>query len=85
MLPQQPPYAAYADLVPVGQLLPQRPRVILLDQSCTSSSVSRWLTFHARVLRSDRTLTGSTAGPASLRFGQRCQRVLKVAEHVRPV
>ena len=32
MLPQQPPYAAYADLVPVGQLLAQRPRVVLLDQ-----------------------------------------------------
>jgi len=38
------------------------------------------------MLRSDRTLTGSTTGPAaSLRLGQRCQRVLKVAEHVRPV
>lgn len=32
MLPQQPPHTAYADLVPGGQLLPQRPRVVLLDQ-----------------------------------------------------
>ena len=32
MLPQQPSHTAHADLVPVGQLLPQRPRVVLLDQ-----------------------------------------------------